>query len=85
VSGPPATAAAVNRLACCSTSFSACLRPPQLRGGKEGMALARNSRQTGSKAASAAGKVLANPKSIKAEKKAAASALAQTPSKGKGK
>jgi hypothetical protein len=49
------------------------------------MALARNSRQTGSKAASAAGKVLANPKSTKAEKKAAASALAQTPSKRKGK
>jgi hypothetical protein len=49
------------------------------------MALARNSRQTGSKAASAAGKVLANPKSTKTEKKAAASALAQTPSKGKGK
>ncbi len=47
--------------------------------------MARNSRQTGRKAASAAGKVLANPKSTKAEKQAAASALVQTPSKGKGK
>ena len=43
--------------------------------------VARNNRQTGSKAASAAGKVLANPKSSKADKTAAASALAQTPSK----
>ena len=41
----------------------------------------KNSRQTGSKAASAAGKVLANPKSSKADKAAAASALSQTPSK----
>ncbi|MFI1195711.1 hypothetical protein ACH4T9_20990 [Micromonospora sp. NPDC020750] len=43
--------------------------------------MTRNNRQTGSKAASAAGKVLANPKSSKADKTAAASALAQTPSK----
>ncbi|WP_187398928.1 hypothetical protein [Micromonospora sp. WP24] len=43
--------------------------------------MARNNRQTGSKAASAAGKVLANPKSSKADKSAAASALSQTPSK----
>jgi hypothetical protein len=43
--------------------------------------VAKNTRQTGSKAASAAGKVLANPKSTKTEKSAAASALAQTPKK----
>lgn len=43
----------------------------------------RNTRQTSSKAASAAGKVLANPKSTKAEKSAAASALSQAPKKGK--
>jgi len=43
--------------------------------------MAINKRQTGNKAASAASKVLANPKSTKAEKTAAASALAQTPSK----
>ncbi len=40
-----------------------------------------NRRQTGPKAASAASKVLANPKSTKAEKSAAASALSQTPKK----
>lgn len=45
----------------------------------------RNTRQTGTKAASAASKVLSNPKSTKAEKSAAASALSQTPKKGKGK
>jgi hypothetical protein len=39
----------------------------------------RNTRQTGPKAASAASKVLSNPKSTKAEKTAAASALSQTP------
>jgi hypothetical protein len=44
----------------------------------------RNTRQTGSKAASAAGKVLSNPNSTKAEKAAAASALAQTPRKKSG-
>ncbi len=43
--------------------------------------MAQNNRQTGSKAASAAGKVVANPKSSKADKSAAASALSQTPSK----
>jgi hypothetical protein len=43
--------------------------------------MAKNTRQTGKKAASSAGKVLSNPKSTKAEKAAAASALAQTPSK----
>lgn len=41
-------------------------------------------RTTGTKAASAAGKVLANPKSTKSEKSAAASALGQTPSKKRG-
>lgn len=44
---------------------------------------ATNNRQTGSKAASAADKVLANPSSTKAEKAAAASALAQAPTKRK--
>ncbi len=39
---------------------------------------------TGGKAASNAGKVLANPKSTKAEKSAAASALSQTKSGKKG-
>jgi hypothetical protein len=47
--------------------------------------MARNSRQTGRRAASAAGKVLANKKSTRTEKRAAASALAQAPSKGKGR
>jgi hypothetical protein len=42
-----------------------------------------NKKQTGLKAASAASGVLTGPKSTKAEKKAAASALSQTPSKGK--
>lgn len=39
----------------------------------------RNTRQTGAKAATAASKVLSNPKSTKADKAAAASALSQTP------
>ena len=47
--------------------------------------VAKNSKQTGKKAASNASKVLANPKSTKAEKSAAASALAQTPSTKKKK
>lgn len=47
--------------------------------------MSSNNRQTGSKAATAASKVLANPKSSKADKTAAASALSQTPSKGKRK
>jgi hypothetical protein len=38
---------------------------------------------TGKKAASAAGKVLADPKATKAEKSAAASDLGQTPDKKK--
>lgn len=45
--------------------------------------MAKNTKQTGSKAASAASKVLSNPKSSKAEKSAAASALSQTPKRGK--
>ncbi len=40
---------------------------------------------TGKKAASDAGKVLADPKATKPEKAAAASDLAQTPSKGSKK
>jgi hypothetical protein len=43
--------------------------------------MAKNPKQTGAKAASVAGKVLANPKAPKADKAAAASALSQTPSK----
>ena len=43
--------------------------------------MAKNTRQTGSKAATAASKVLSNPKSTKTEKTAAASALSQTPKK----
>ncbi|MCY3586645.1 MAG: hypothetical protein OXG57_02720 [Acidimicrobiaceae bacterium] len=43
--------------------------------------MATNKRQTGRKAASQASKVLSNPKSTKAEKAAAASALSQTPSR----
>lgn len=39
----------------------------------------KNTRQTGSKAAKAASKVLSNPKSTNTEKSAAASALSQTP------
>jgi hypothetical protein len=41
--------------------------------------MAKNTKQTSSKAASAAGKVLANPKSSKADKTAAGSALSQAP------
>ena len=40
---------------------------------------------TGTKAASAAGKVLADPRSTKRERTAAASALAQRPSRRKGR
>jgi hypothetical protein len=42
-----------------------------------------NNEQTGKKAASNAGKVLADPKSSKAAKSAAASALTQAPDKKK--
>jgi hypothetical protein len=45
--------------------------------------MSKNNKQTGPNAASAAGKVLADPKSSKADKSAAASALAQTPTHGK--
>lgn len=45
--------------------------------------MAKNSKQTSKKAASAASKVLRNPRSSKASKTAAASALAQTPSRKK--
>ena len=45
----------------------------------------RNTRQTGYKAASNASRVLSNPKSTKAEKSAAASALSQTPSRPRKK
>ena len=41
--------------------------------------MAKNTRQTGRKAAAAASKVLRNPRSGKAAKSAAASALSQTP------
>lgn len=41
--------------------------------------MAKNTRQTGAKAAKAASKVLSNHRSTKAEKSAAASALSQTP------
>ncbi|MFF7457459.1 hypothetical protein [Kitasatospora sp. NPDC008115] len=47
--------------------------------------MATNPKQTGKKAASAAAKVLNDPKASKAAKSAAASALAQTPSSGKKK
>jgi hypothetical protein len=46
--------------------------------------MARNE-TTSKKAASAASKVLSNPKSTKAEKSAAASALTQVKDKAKGK
>ncbi|MCX5055240.1 MULTISPECIES: hypothetical protein [unclassified Streptomyces] len=49
------------------------------------MTMVRNPKQTGKKAASDAGKVLADPQATKAEKSAAASALAQTPSSKKKK
>jgi hypothetical protein len=52
------------------------------RTGGEEMAK-RNTKQTGKKAASAASKVLSNPKSTKTEKSAAASALSQTPRRGR--
>jgi hypothetical protein len=41
--------------------------------------------QTGKKVASSAGKLLSNPKSSKAVKSVAASALTQAPNKGKKK
>lgn len=47
------------------------------------MSKRKNSEVTGRKAASAAGKVLSNPRSSKAAKTAAASALTQRPNKKK--
>lgn len=52
---------------------------PQLRSTEITMPIRKNSKQTGRKAASAASKVLSNPKSSKLDKRAAASALSQTP------
>lgn len=49
------------------------------------MALSKNCESTGSKAASAAGKVLSNPNSTKAQKSAAASALTQVSRSSKKK
>jgi len=49
------------------------------------MASKRNSEVTGKRAASAAGKVLRNPKSSAAAKSAAASALTQVPNHKRGK
>lgn len=43
----------------------------------------RNTRQTGAKAESAASKVLSNPRARKSAKTAVASALSQTPKRGK--
>ncbi|HEX3679940.1 MAG TPA: hypothetical protein VHU90_09490 [Galbitalea sp.] len=45
--------------------------------------MTKNTRQTSPTAAKAAGKVLNSPSATKAEKTAAASALAQTPSRKK--
>ena len=47
------------------------------------MIMAENNRQTGKKAASDAGRVLADPNATPEEKAAAASALSQAPSKKK--
>ncbi len=47
--------------------------------------MAVNKKQTGEKAASAAGKVLKDSKATKTDKKAAGSALSQTPTKAKKK
>lgn len=52
---------------------------------REVINVAGNTRQTGSKAASDAGKVLANPRSTKAEKAAAASSLSHSPRTNKKK
>lgn len=46
-------------------------------------AMAKNPKQTGLGAASAAGKILSNPKSTPAQKKVAASDLSQAPKKKK--
>lgn len=54
---------------------------PQAAGVREVVMQMAHKRTTGKQAASDAGKVLADPKSTKAEKAAAASALSQTKSK----
>lgn len=51
--------------------------------GKGVIIMAKNTRQTSKKVASKASKVLQNPKSNGAAKSAAASALSQTPKRGK--
>ena len=50
---------------------------------REVIGMAKNNEVTGAKAASAAAKVLSNPKSSPAAKSAAASALTQRPNKKK--
>ncbi len=45
--------------------------------------MSKNTKQTGKSAASAAGKILSNPKSTPTQKKVAASDLAQAPGKKK--
>jgi len=45
--------------------------------------MSNNKKQTGKSAASAAGKILSNPASTKAQKKVAASDLSQAPGKKK--
>lgn len=45
--------------------------------------MGRNTRQTSARAARAAGRVLANPRASRAARTAAASALAQTPRRGR--
>jgi hypothetical protein len=52
---------------------------PKLISTEIAMPIRKNPKQTGRKAASAASKVLSNPKSSKLDKRAAASALSQTP------
>lgn len=59
------------------------LLAPQIKDVRKEVVVMANTRQTGSKAASNAGKTLADPKATPAEKSAAASALSQTPSRKK--
>jgi D-arabinose 5-phosphate isomerase GutQ len=61
------------------------LLAPQIKDMRKEVVGMANTRQTGSKAASNAGKTLVNPKATPAEKSAAASALSQTPSHKKKK
>jgi hypothetical protein len=55
------------------------MQTPRRSGSEVKEMASRNTRQTGTEAAKAASKVLSNPKSSKAAKSAAASALSQTP------